>query len=79
MERIKRGLAVAAMALALSGCAFLRHDPPSCDGTDRRPMNSGKWDTVPGALGGPQQITGDDHGRCHSGRVESVFRDGTDV
>ena len=53
MERIKRGLAVAAMALALSGCAFLRHDPPSCDGTDRRPMNSGKWDQVPAALGGP--------------------------
>ena len=53
MERIKPTLALIALTLTLSGCAFLRHDPPSCDGTDRRPMNSGKWDQVPAALGGP--------------------------
>lgn len=41
MRRISFAI-IAACALAmLSACAS--HDPPSCDGGDRRSINSGKW------------------------------------
>jgi hypothetical protein len=31
------------VALLLAACANRLTPPPSCDGGDRRPMNSGKW------------------------------------
>ena len=46
-------IALLGLALGMGGCALFRHDPPRCDGRDRRPMNIGKWDQVPAALGGP--------------------------
>jgi hypothetical protein len=30
-------------ALLLSACANRLTPPPSCDGSDRRPVNTGKW------------------------------------
>ena len=35
--------------LALGGCAGWRHEPSSCDGEDRRPLNRGLWDAAPRA------------------------------
>ena len=46
-------IALLGLALGMGGCALVRHDPPSCDGRDRRPMNTGKWDQAPASLGGP--------------------------
>ena len=35
------------VAMSLGGCASLRmEEPPSCDGSDKRPLNAGKWDDV---------------------------------
>ena len=43
MRVVKMSVVVMFVA-ALAGCAAFRHDPPSCDGTDRRTLNEGKWD-----------------------------------
>lgn len=39
-------LLVLIAALLLSACANRLTSPPSCDGSDRRPVNAGKWPGV---------------------------------
>ena len=50
-----RGLVMALAVLAamtLGGCASMRMEEPlSCDGSDKRPLNAGKWDGVFGSFG----------------------------
>ena len=41
------------LAVGIGGCASWRHEPPSCDGGERRPMNKGKWNEELAGLGGP--------------------------
>ena len=37
---------VLGVGLGLAGCAAFGHQPPSCDGAEREPMNAGRWDGV---------------------------------
>ena len=37
------GCVIGLIVLMLGGCAYWRDDAPSCDGSDKRPLNVGKW------------------------------------
>ena len=40
-------LVIGAVALLLGGCStWGGNEPPSCDGSDRRPANIGKWSGI---------------------------------